>query len=128
MPNLKQVQVANATSSTGSRLYIARNAYCLSDCHEPYCHCAEIFFKNSGNKRAGAVFTQLQLDIQYIQTYSMNQRQYIAMTFEGGTANRYVIQKMLLQIYTSVLFQKVSHFYRKKAPCICLFTMAKAML
>ncbi|WP_341299671.1 competence type IV pilus minor pilin ComGD [Lysinibacillus sp. FSL H8-0500] len=37
-------------------------------------------------------FTQIELDIHYIQTYSMDQRQYIAMTFESG-ANRYVIQK-----------------------------------
>ncbi|MEK5232482.1 competence type IV pilus minor pilin ComGD [Lysinibacillus sp. FSL K6-0232] len=49
--------------------------------------------KTAETRELERFFTQLQLDIQYIQTYSMNQRQYIAMTFEGGTANRYVIQK-----------------------------------
>lgn len=44
------------------------------------------------SKELDRFFTQVQLDIQYIQTYSMNQRQYIAMKFESST-RRYVIQK-----------------------------------
>ncbi|MFJ7731534.1 competence type IV pilus minor pilin ComGD [Lysinibacillus sp. NPDC097231] len=37
-------------------------------------------------------FTQIQLDIQYIQTYSMHQREYISMKFESST-KRYIIKK-----------------------------------
>jgi len=44
------------------------------------------------SKELERFFTQIQLDIQYIQTYSMNQRQYIAIKFESST-RRYVIQK-----------------------------------
>ena len=48
--------------------------------------------KLAESKELERFFTQIQLDIQYIQTYSMNQRQYIAMKFESST-KRYVIQK-----------------------------------
>ncbi|MGE7687719.1 competence type IV pilus minor pilin ComGD [Lysinibacillus sp. NPDC097214] len=37
-------------------------------------------------------FTQIQLDIQYIQTYSMHQREYISMKFENSS-KRYIIKK-----------------------------------
>ncbi|WP_427108169.1 competence type IV pilus minor pilin ComGD [Lysinibacillus xylanilyticus] len=37
-------------------------------------------------------FTQIQLDIQYIQTYSMQQREYISMKFESSS-KRYIIKK-----------------------------------
>ncbi|MDM5249194.1 MULTISPECIES: competence type IV pilus minor pilin ComGD [unclassified Lysinibacillus] len=37
-------------------------------------------------------FTQIQLDIQYIQTYSMHQREYISMKFESSS-KRYIIKK-----------------------------------
>jgi len=48
--------------------------------------------KLAESKKLERFFTQIQLDIQYIQTYSMNKRQYIAMKFESST-RRYVIQK-----------------------------------
>ncbi|KOP70477.1 competence protein ComG [Lysinibacillus sp. FJAT-14745] len=37
-------------------------------------------------------FTQIQLDVQYIQTYSMHQREYISMKFESSS-KRYIIKK-----------------------------------
>jgi competence protein ComGD len=37
-------------------------------------------------------FTQIQLDIQYIQTYSMQQGEYISMKFESSS-KRYIIKK-----------------------------------
>ncbi|MFJ8087170.1 competence type IV pilus minor pilin ComGD [Lysinibacillus sp. NPDC095746] len=37
-------------------------------------------------------FTQIQLDIQYIQTYSMHKREYISIKFEGSS-KRYIIKK-----------------------------------
>ena len=37
-------------------------------------------------------FTQIQLDLQYIQTYSMHQREYISMKFESSS-KRYIIKK-----------------------------------
>ncbi|MGE7692794.1 competence type IV pilus minor pilin ComGD [Lysinibacillus sp. NPDC094177] len=37
-------------------------------------------------------FTQIQLDIQYIQTYSMHHREYISMKFESSS-KRYIIKK-----------------------------------
>ena len=37
-------------------------------------------------------FTQIQLDIQYIQTYSMHQGEYISMKFENSS-KRYIIKK-----------------------------------
>ncbi len=37
-------------------------------------------------------FTQIQLDIQYIQTYSMHQMEYISIKFEGSS-KRYIIKK-----------------------------------
>ncbi|KOS61862.1 MULTISPECIES: competence type IV pilus minor pilin ComGD [Lysinibacillus] len=44
-------------------------------------------------------FTQIQLDIQYIQTYSMNQREYISMKFESSS-RRYIIKKdIFTQLY-----------------------------
>ncbi|WP_342532948.1 competence type IV pilus minor pilin ComGD [Lysinibacillus sp. FSL K6-0057] len=49
-------------------------------------------FKIAEAKEVERFFTQLQLDIQYIQTYSMSQRQYIALKMESST-NRYIIQK-----------------------------------
>ncbi|MGG2073166.1 competence type IV pilus minor pilin ComGD [Lysinibacillus irui] len=49
-------------------------------------------FKLAEMKELERFFTQMQLDIQYIQTYSMSQRQYIALKMESST-NRYVIQK-----------------------------------
>lgn len=60
--------------------------------------------KIAETKELERFFTQLQLDIQYIQTYSMSQRQYIALKMEGST-NRYTIQK---DIYT--------HLYERSFP------------
>ncbi|MFF2795120.1 competence type IV pilus minor pilin ComGD [Lysinibacillus xylanilyticus] len=37
-------------------------------------------------------FTQIQLDIQYIQTYSMHKGEYISMKFESSS-KRYIIKK-----------------------------------
>lgn len=37
-------------------------------------------------------FTQIQLDIQYIQTYSMHHGEYISMKFENSS-KRYIIKK-----------------------------------
>lgn len=37
-------------------------------------------------------FTQIQLDIQYIQTYSMQQGEYISIKFESSS-KRYIIKK-----------------------------------
>lgn len=60
--------------------------------------------KIAETKELERFFTQLQLDIQYIQTYSMSQRQYIALKMDGST-NRYTIQK---DIYT--------HLYERSFP------------
>lgn len=43
-------------------------------------------------------FSQIQLDLQYIQTYSMHEKEYIFMKFEGSS-NRYSIKK---DFYTNV--------------------------
>ncbi|MGE7676405.1 competence type IV pilus minor pilin ComGD [Lysinibacillus sp. NPDC094403] len=43
-------------------------------------------------------FTQIQLDIQYIQTYSMHHKEYTSMKFESSS-KRYIIKK---DFYTEV--------------------------
>lgn len=48
--------------------------------------------KQAEIKELERFFTQVQLDIQYIQTYSMHQREYISMKFESST-KRYIIKK-----------------------------------
>ena len=48
--------------------------------------------KQAEIKELERFFTQVQLDIQYIQTYSMHHREYISMKFESST-KRYIIKK-----------------------------------
>ena len=48
--------------------------------------------KVAENRELEQFFTQIQLDIQYIQTYSMHQREYISMKFESSS-KRYIIKK-----------------------------------
>lgn len=48
--------------------------------------------KAAENRELEQFFTQIQLDIQYIQTYSMDQREYISIKFESSS-NRYIIKK-----------------------------------
>jgi len=49
-------------------------------------------FKAVETRELEQFFTQIQLDIQYIQTYSMHQREYISMKFESSS-KRYIIKK-----------------------------------
>lgn len=49
-------------------------------------------FKAAETRELEQFFTQIQLDIQYIQTYSMHQREYISMKFESSS-KRYIIKK-----------------------------------
>ncbi|WP_068983517.1 MULTISPECIES: competence type IV pilus minor pilin ComGD [Lysinibacillus] len=48
--------------------------------------------KAAENRELEQFFSQIQLDIQYIQTYSMHQREYISMKFESSS-KRYIIKK-----------------------------------
>ena len=52
----------------------------------------KISMKVSEAKEIDRFFTQLQLDIQFIQMYSMQQREVVSMKFEEPT-NRYIIKK-----------------------------------
>lgn len=66
-------------------------------------------FKIAEAKELEQFFTQMQLDIQYIQTYSMNERQYIAMKIISPS-NRYVIQKDFYTILYERPFPKGVEF------------------
>jgi len=52
----------------------------------------KISLKVAETRELERFFTQIQLDIQYIQTYSMHQREYISMKFESSS-KRYIIKK-----------------------------------
>lgn len=52
----------------------------------------KISLKVAETKELDRFFEQLQLDIQFIQTYSMQQQQYVSMKFESPP-HRYVIKK-----------------------------------
>lgn len=53
---------------------------------------AKISLKVAEAKEIERFFTQLQLDIQFIQMYSMQQQEHVSMKFESPT-NRYTIRK-----------------------------------
>lgn len=52
----------------------------------------KVSMKMAEAKEIERFFAQLQLDIQFIQMYSMQQQQYVSMKFEAPT-NRYIIKK-----------------------------------
>lgn len=52
----------------------------------------KISLKVAEAKEIERFFTQLQIDIQFIQMYSMQQQEYVSMKFESPT-NRYIIKK-----------------------------------
>lgn len=54
-------------------------------------------------------FTQIQLDIQYIQTSSMHQREYISMKFDNSS-KRYIIKKDIFTVLYERPFPKGVEF------------------
>ncbi|MFF2175468.1 competence type IV pilus minor pilin ComGD [Lysinibacillus sp. NPDC058147] len=54
-------------------------------------------------------FTQIQLDIQYIQTNSMHQREYISMKFDSSS-KRYIIKKDIFTVLYERPFPKGVEF------------------
>lgn len=57
----------------------------------------KISLKVAEAKEIERFFTQLQLDIQFLQMYTMQQQVYVSMKFEAPT-NRYVIKKDMYTI------------------------------
>ncbi|EON71681.1 prepilin-type N-terminal cleavage/methylation domain-containing protein [Lysinibacillus sphaericus] len=66
----------------------------------------KLSLKAAETKELERFFTQIQLDIQFIQTYSMQQREYVSMKFESPP-HRYLIKKIFIPITTSDLSQTV---------------------
>jgi len=67
-------------------LFVLFIAICLSTIVVKYS------LKAAETRELEQFFTQIQLDIQYIQTYSMQQGEYISMKFESSS-KRYIIKK-----------------------------------
>ncbi|MFJ7953429.1 competence type IV pilus minor pilin ComGD [Lysinibacillus sp. NPDC096418] len=69
----------------------------------------KISMKVAEAKEIERFFTQLQLDIQYIQMYTMQQRAYVSMKFEAPT-NRYIVKKDMYTIDYERPFPKKVEF------------------
>ncbi|WP_155591547.1 competence type IV pilus minor pilin ComGD [Lysinibacillus cavernae] len=91
MPNWRQVQITDKRNKNGG-FTILELLIVLFLVMSLTAIVSKFTFKIAETKELQRFFTQMQLDIQYLQTYSMNERQYIAMKIISPT-NRYVIQK-----------------------------------
>ncbi|QDP99242.1 type II secretion system protein [Lysinibacillus fusiformis] len=65
----------------------------------------KISLKVAEIKELERFFTQIQLDVQFIQTYSMQQREYVSMKFESPP-HRYIIKKDFYTNYYERPFPK----------------------
>lgn len=50
-------------------------------------------------------FSQIQLDLHYLQTYSMQHKDYIFMKFESSS-QRYSIKRIFIRIFIFALFRR----------------------
>lgn len=82
--------------------------------------------KIAETKELERFFTQLQLDIQYIQTYSMSQRQYIALKMDGSTIV-ILFKKIFILIYMNALFQRGLNFCQLRVQFKHLYITIAAM-